>query len=196
MLPNHCGRGQGFPNATAATLTAPASRRPRTLRRLGDKIPPMPRRLRIALSLCSIALAVFFLIWQFVSLRYVDLVRIVSLRDRTYGVASRDGCVLFVRYPTSIARNERTRWRHVRPGPSQLPGKNFFGFRWYDDGAWRWLGVPLWLAALLMLLLAWMLWQRRPPPRGHCRQCGYDIRASPDRCPECGAATNDAAHVV
>jgi hypothetical protein len=52
--------------------------------------------------------------------------------------------------------------------------------------------TPHWLIALATLPLpaVWLIrWcQRRAAYRaGLCRACGYDLRATPDRCPECGA---------
>ena len=42
--------------------------------------------------------------------------------------------------------------------------------------------LPLWwIAPLVRRRLANI-------PAGHCRECGYDLRSSPERCPECGTA--------
>jgi hypothetical protein len=53
------------------------------------------------------------------------------------------------------------------------------------------IGVPLWCPAILSGLLpamAFQNWFRRRDRRrrGLCQSCAYDIRATPDRCPECG----------
>ena len=51
--------------------------------------------------------------------------------------------------------------------------------------------VPYWCAALTFALLpaarlAGARRKRRRVRRGLCRRCGYDLRATPGRCPECG----------
>jgi hypothetical protein len=65
-----------------------------------------------------------------------------------------------------------------------------------------WLGIPHWLAALLLAMLpAWIVprralrWRRARlrTSRGLCPDCGYDLRASPRRCPECGRAARATA---
>jgi predicted amidophosphoribosyltransferase len=58
----------------------------------------------------------------------------------------------------------------------------------------HWLIVPLWLPALLAGVLpaarvaSWLIRYRRRQ-RHLCPSCGYDLRASPERCPECGEGT-------
>jgi hypothetical protein len=65
-----------------------------------------------------------------------------------------------------------------------------FGERihWYRSlviPRWFTLGFPLALFCVLSAIVVRRRWRRRFGP-GKCQRCGYDLRATPDKCPECG----------
>jgi hypothetical protein len=54
-------------------------------------------------------------------------------------------------------------------------------------------GIPHWFLVVLFGIVPALRFftairSRRRHRAGHCSRCDYDLRATPDRCPECGAA--------
>jgi hypothetical protein len=93
---------------------------------------------------------------------------------------------------------------YTPPPPSLTNG---FGFGWPESdlgtsregrsrGSREMLAVPHWslLAVLTIAPAAWLLRRVRTRWRlreGLCPVCGYDLRATPGRCPECGTTPDE-----
>ncbi len=64
-------------------------------------------------------------------------------------------------------------------------------FLWIRGGRLEWCGISLWMPALLFFVILGFplvpaLRRRKRKKLGLCLKCGYDLRGSKDRCPECG----------
>ena len=78
-------------------------------------------------------------------------------------------------------------------------GASFLGFEWIDQHSadsphrWRMARIPAWPAlAIAIAPTAFLLprWRKQLRTlKGLCAGCGYNLRATPDRCPECGLRT-------
>ena len=80
----------------------------------------------------------------------------------------------------------------LEPDPAVWAGARERGrtARWFSYGAFFWLTVLG--AAPVVRFIMWRRDVRRRAQSllGYCSECGYDLRATPGRCPECGALPN------
>jgi hypothetical protein len=106
--------------------------------------------------------------------------------DPLYWMISNPGKLTFCR---QVGHDWQDPWRKFnvagvdfdasKPGPSTLCN----------------LSIPYWMVTTITLLLPMLatgIWlkrwaRRRRRAHGLCTACGYDLRATPGRCPECGA---------
>jgi hypothetical protein len=112
------------------------------------------------------------------------------------------GSTAGVAIPTPAAQ-----WEHSSGGHAVAERRKWF---WFNHPADYWLrrpapssitvdcwsiGLRLWPAALLLSLpsIAWLALRRQRRQDGYCATCGYDLRATPDRCPECGTIPSAGA---
>jgi hypothetical protein len=176
------------------------------------KMPAMRRLLRILLNVATVLSLVLC------AATMAAWVRSYLVRDEiAWSLANprleldlftyRGGLIAGVLAPNEFLKylpNPGARWEQRAPetyagaGGSQGTFFNHFGFAFahaqypFDH---RFLASPYWFILLLTAiqpgarLVGWRRRARRLRMRpGLCRHCGYDCRATPNRCPECGTA--------
>jgi hypothetical protein len=157
----------------------------------------MKRRLVNLLAALSLLLCAATVVLWVRSYRIADYLSFKT-DDRSIAVTSVAGQIAFMRTqsPYLLARDGFD----FRSVPMQRYGRDpwgILGFGRYERHATLFdlyvIDLPHWALDLVTLVLPsawyhrhWRHWKRMN--ERSCVRCGYDLRATPDRCPECGTA--------
>jgi hypothetical protein len=166
-------------------------------------VPRTFRILRATLTLLSLLLCIACVVFWIRSRRVSDSLKLSPFPTK-WSLSTHSGQLLLSRDRPWLEPAE------VRPGIKTLSyERSFLGFgtrqsqesrTWQNQSASRSIGyttniksyfVPLWFCCIVFSILPLIqyprilrrLYRRR---RGLCPDCGYDLRASPTKCPECG----------
>jgi hypothetical protein len=112
------------------------------------------------------------------------------------GVWTNDGSLGIGRWLTFPNSDFNSGWNFGSRPTIRFPHSliEFHAWRIPDmNGVREEIVFPLWVVILatipwLILRLRTIMRHRRRVAANACKTCGYDLRATPDRCPECGTA--------
>lgn len=164
--------------------------------------PPMlfRRRLLGALSVLSLVLGGIIVVLWVRSYRSSDMIY-KSNGEIDTGVVTARGLIMFWRWerPQNPPYSP-SRWKYLAENPAEdfagylsVRGVTMHAGFGYGSGTSAIpehdLVLPMWLVAVVLLVCG-LSWGRRfnhyAHPPGLCPACGYDTRATPGRCSECG----------
>jgi hypothetical protein len=172
------------------------------------------RRLFTAVSVLSLLLFIATLAlwvrsyWRFDRVNHVDhkhrLRRLENLRGHMeIAAVGSSGWAPGYSYVSSTSQDRAFVFGGFAGGDSKSGSFLGFGYASIDLGprTLRAIAVPHWFLALLFAILPALhlrstIRSRRLRRVGHCPRCGYDLRATPARCPECGLAGTEARRHV
>lgn len=168
----------------------------------------MRRLLFVSMSALSLMVCISVVAMWARSQTAYDMWEYQTAGDTLYTVLSVHGDLFLAKvdrqpthhYPAGFSHSSHPppeQWDSWTPS-SSLPtyAKRLLGIGIIRGAYFSKLVIAYWLLSFLLLVLPglwlWKQWRERQKNRdGHCPACSYDLRATPDHCPECGVAVGD-----